>query len=59
MIYIITVYAVEVGELEIETIEVSDIAEIADNLFKIVNHYKNFWRSRIELISIVKGEKIK
>ena len=55
MIYIVTVYAVEVDEIETEIIEVSDIEEIADNLFKIINHYKNYWRSRIELVSVVKG----
>lgn len=55
MIYIITVYAVDIDRLEIETIEVSGIEEVADNLFKIINHYENYWNSRIELVSIVKG----
>lgn len=57
MIYIITVYAVDIDRLEIETIEVSGIEEVADNLFKIINHYENYWNSRIELVSIVKGRK--
>ena len=55
MIYIITVYAIDVDQLEIETIEVDGIEEVADSLFKIINHYENFWHSRIELVSIVKG----
>ena len=55
MIYIITVYAVDVDQLEVEIIEVSGIEEIADNLFKIINHYENYWKSRIELVSVVKG----
>lgn len=55
MIYIITVYAVDVDQLEIETIEVSGIEEVVDNLFKIINHYENFWRSRVELVSVVRG----
>ena len=55
MIYIITVYAVDIDRLEIETIEVSGVEEVADNLFKIINHYENYWNSRIELVSIVKG----
>jgi hypothetical protein len=55
MTYIITVYAVEVDEIETEIIEVSGIEEVADNLFKIINHYENYWRSRIELVSVVRG----
>ena len=55
MIYIITVYAVDVDELEVETIEVSGIEEVADNLFKIINRYKSFWHSRVELVSVVRG----
>lgn len=55
MIYIITVYAVDIDRLEIETIEVSSVEEVADSLFKITNHYENYWNSRIELISVVKG----
>lgn len=55
MIYIITVYAVDVDQLEVEVIEANDIEEVADNLFKIVNHYENYWHSRIELVSIVRG----
>ena len=55
MIYIITVYAVDIDRLEIETIEVNSIEEVADSLFKIINHYESYWNSRIELVSIVKG----
>jgi hypothetical protein len=55
MIYIITVYAIDIDRLEIETIEVNSIEEVADNLFQIVNHYESYWNSRIELVSIVKG----
>lgn len=55
MTYIVTVYAVDVDEIETEVIEVSGIEEIADNLFKIINHYENYWNSRIELVSVVKG----
>ena len=57
MIYIITVYAVDIDRLEIETIEVNGIEEVADNLFNIINHYENYWHSRIELVSVVKGGK--
>lgn len=55
MIYIITVYAVDIDRLEVETIEVSGVEEVADSLFKIINHYENYWHSRIELVSVVKG----
>lgn len=57
MIYIVTIYAVDVDEIETEIIEVSDIEEIVDNLFKIINHYKYYWNSRIELVSVVVGRK--
>lgn len=55
MIYIITIYVTDIDRLEIETIEVSGIEEVADSLIKIINHYENYWNSRIELVSVIRG----